>query len=86
MKHIPPAAWENGLEEAIKRLREHIEISGQLKDLDARDRGALAYVLWRLRNATEHDWHEPKRGPGRLSSEKIAQLTDEEKSFYGLEK
>lgn len=89
---VPPSAWDNGLHEAIRRLSEFamtpttMAEARELPDrLDARDQGALAYVLWRLRNAPDDDPEEPVRAPGKMSEERRAKLTPEEKIFFGIE-
>lgn len=91
-RKTPPSAWENGLHEAIKRLGEFIvqpttkaEILSLPDRLDARDQGALAYVLWRLRDAPDSEPHEPHNGPGRMTEEQKARLTKEERIFFGLD-
>ncbi|MFI5297258.1 MAG: hypothetical protein ACHREM_04105 [Polyangiales bacterium] len=93
MRYGPPAAWTNGLHEAIERLRRLTRVpedKGDGKALEeenrvcVRDEGALAYVLWRLRNEPDYAEDEPANYPGRMSAERLARLTPEERIFFGI--
>ncbi len=84
MHKTPPSAWENGLREAMQRLYPHVELGVRFA-FDARDQAALAYILWRLRNAPDVEPDEPQTGPGRMTEERKAKLTPDEKIFYGIE-
>lgn len=92
MHKTPPSAWENGLREALERLETHVLTPDSREDLqrlyaveagklDARDQAALAYVLWRLRDAPDVDPAEPVRAPGKRDPAGMG-LSDQE--FFGL--
>jgi len=60
---VPHTSWNNGLYEAIHRLEEHLQIPNIMDDLkimpdqfDARDRAALAYLLYRIKDLNLEDY------------------------------